>query len=231
MLAQVRDAANLAARELLLLRGQLFDASRPVDEELSGPSPLTVHPDFDTVDELITTILVSIPAAVTGAPISQAFAAAGTTTITLPAGSSLSGFTVTAASQAGAAVSGIVTVTGGNGGTLSYDYVFPNASNSTPDTTFTFPAPIAPASIAVPIQVVFPAIVGGAAGHITAYTTTGGLPGTLNLGTRSIPVVPGTQVIGPMRMILSKTDQRQLIWPGGGTGELELMGFAFGDAG
>jgi len=66
---------------------------------------------------------------------------------------------------------------------------------------------------------------------VIVSTPAGATNVTLVLGTRTFPVAAGTVVLAPLRMYLSKTDQRTLTWGGGGNGALELMGWAVGDAG
>lgn len=82
LLHYIREYLGLACRELLLLRKMLRDTSRPVDEESSSlPSPLQVKADFDTVDEMITSFLVSTPTAATAVTLTL-----GSRVIPLPAG-------------------------------------------------------------------------------------------------------------------------------------------------
>lgn len=118
----LNDAVSVMARELILLRGAITDMSRPVDEEMSGVgSPVQVKPDFDTVDEMITSILVTTPVAAFG------------------------------------------------------------------------------------VQ--------------------------LTIGNRTLQLPSGVVTLAPLSMLVSRTDQRILSWNGGGTGSVELMGYAAGDAG
>ena len=82
LLHYIREYLGLACRELLLMRGMMRDQSRPVDEEMSAlGSPLQVKADFDTVDEMITSIMGSTPTGATNVLLQL-----GTRAIPLPAG-------------------------------------------------------------------------------------------------------------------------------------------------
>jgi hypothetical protein len=82
LLHAIREYLGLACRELLLLRKMFRDQSRPVDEEVSSlPSPLSVHADFDTVDEMITSFMVATPTGATAVTLTL-----GQRVIPLPAG-------------------------------------------------------------------------------------------------------------------------------------------------
>lgn len=82
LLHYIREYLGLACRELLLMRKMLRDQSRAVDEEMSSlPSPLQVKADFDSVEEMITSIMGATPVGATNVVLTL-----GTRVIPLPAG-------------------------------------------------------------------------------------------------------------------------------------------------
>lgn len=89
----------------------------------------------------------------------------------LPAGASITGFTISAAATA-AAASGTITVSNVAGGPLTYDYVFPNAGNSPDVLNITFPRPLSPSGGAITVAI--NAVTGGSAGNINVYGISGG---------------------------------------------------------
>lgn len=115
-------------------------------------------------------------AAIPGA-VSAAFAAGNAATATLPAGASLTGFTVTA-DQVTTVVSGTVTVSNVPGGPLAYDYVFPNGGNSPSVLPIAYPAALPPSGGAITVAI--NAVTGGAAGHINATYAPGGSAGAVS---------------------------------------------------
>lgn len=245
VLRKLADGIHLLRAELVTVRARLIDQTRPVDEyPTAGPtvSPVQLHPDFDTVDELITSIIVNTPAAATqSAQASQMYSgntvtgpAAGTTVVTsgtLPAGTysvSFSGLmsgTVTFADinnvqlRTGATVIGPLPMQG--------SAEFLNTSGP-----YTVIVPSAGATINV-------STIGTGSGTAATYgvleitpQNAGAASVTLQLGNRVFSLPSGLVVFpAPLAMILSKTDQRILSWSGGGVGSVELMGYAYGGGG
>lgn len=108
---------------------------------------------------------------------SSTFAAGAAGSITLPAGSSVTGFDITTAPVAGA-VAGVATVTGLAAGTLSYELAEPVGGGAL---SIRYPSAMPPLTPATTPQVSVPAIASGAAYAITVYGTTpatGISPGT-----------------------------------------------------
>jgi hypothetical protein len=240
-LREVRRYLGLATRELMLVRGAIVDQSRPVDEELSGvPSPISLHADFDTVDELITAIIVSTPAVSWNSYEGEGTAVtpiAGTTVASLDGGAALPAgqYTVTGTDM----LTGTVTAADINnlglyvGATLIQ--VLPNADN--PETLYpwgqTLDITVPPGGAIVAVKTIGAG--SGTANYWSSFEATPALTGiqpvTLQLGSRTFTLPPGVITIAPIRMLLSKTDQRILTWTQGGNGSLEIMGYAAGDAG
>jgi hypothetical protein len=156
-------------------------------------------------------------------PVTAAFAAGVAGTATLPAGASLAGFTVTAASTA-AAENGTITVSNVPGGPLLYSFVFPNGGNGAPDLSITFPAPLP--STGSPITVAINAVTSGSAGNIVAYGTPGGsaaalaaypqLPDLiLRPGWQLELNVPGVQAADQLSAIILLTERYPSDWASG----------------
>lgn len=104
----------------------------------------------------------------TATAVTGAFAAGAAGSAALPAGASLTGFTVTAA-QVTTAESGTVTITGLAAGTLTYNFVFPNGANSTSVLNIDFPQALAAANPTTAVTVAINAVTGGSAGNINVY--------------------------------------------------------------
>lgn len=96
---------------------------------------------------------------------SQTAVAAAANVLTLPAGQALTGFVLSTSGVP--PVTGVLTVTGGAGGTLSYQ-ITEQAGGEV--NTFTFSPPLMPATPGGSIVINFPAIVSGGASAITATT-------------------------------------------------------------
>lgn len=110
----------------------------------------------------------TFPSAGTGTSVSNTFAAAAAGSVSLPAGASISGFTVDL--QAGTATDYVVTVTNAVGGTMSF-----NVQGAAGGTTFTqtFNPPIPALTPGSQITVNVPAQAGGPAYSIEANGVTG----------------------------------------------------------
>lgn len=76
VLRRFADTIDLVRQELVTVRSRMIDYTRPVDEYIPGtgnttpdtagwPSPILLKPDFDTVDEMITGLIVVTPIAAT----------------------------------------------------------------------------------------------------------------------------------------------------------------------
>lgn len=141
--------------------GTVFNSS-PVAAGIGPSSTCQVYAD-----------LVGTPAT-SSAPTQSAtasFAGGSGATVTLPAGATILGYTVTAASTA-AAENGTVTISNVPGGPLVLDYVMPNGGNGAPYQDKNFPGGLAPAGGAITVAV--SAITSGSAGHIIVYYQNGG---------------------------------------------------------
>jgi hypothetical protein len=103
------------------------------------------------------------PAAVA---VANTFAATGSATVTLPNGAAITGFDVTQSSVA-ANATGVVTVTGAQGGTLTYDAVA--TTTATDNLSIRFPSPLQPAAGAAGIAVTYTGGASTPAGTVTAY--------------------------------------------------------------
>jgi hypothetical protein len=230
---EFRRYLGLASREMRLIRQKITDESRPVDEELSGlPSPISLHADFDTVDEMITSVLVTTPLA---PETSQSAGGAGVapagpgTVIATLAVANAGVYSVTVNAQVAGAVAGDHNNMGLYvNGVLSTILPVPTAGTAAEQS-----APVnllLPAGATLTVQQI--AVTTSTTYYaIITLTDTAASPVTLILGTRTFELPSGVVCLAPLRMLLAKTDQRVLMWTQGGNGALELMGYASGDAG
>lgn len=101
------------------------------------------------------------------------FAAAGNGTATLPLGAAITGFDVTIAAPA-AANTIVVTVTGAQGGTLTYQ--LPSTASAIEPLSIRFPAELQPATPATAIAVTATGAAGTPAGNIAVYGAAAGAP-------------------------------------------------------
>jgi hypothetical protein len=207
-----------------------IDQSNRVDEyrpqSLSGES-LTVElgqPDYEC-DEIITGVIVTGPPALNGEQDAVIPAGAGTTTITLPAGASLTGFY--AETTPGTATSTTVVVAGATTGPMTFEFT-QTASGPGSQLNQPFPQPLVPANPAVGITVTFNGSASTNAGNLTAFYQTAS-SFILQLGQRVwnlVLPVTGILTIGPVQMKLSRSSVRQLTGSIPGDWAFELTGYA-----
>jgi hypothetical protein len=215
--------AAAGARSLAINYAQgdavIFDAS-PVAAGIGPSQTCQVYADLDGTP------------AVSPAPtqaITQSFAGGAGATVTLPAGATLLGYTVTAASTA-AAENGTVTVSNVPGGPLVYAFTMPNGGNGAPFQNIPFPGGLAPVGGA--ITVVLSAITSGSAGDLTAYYQMGGsatastaypqLPDiTMKSGWQVQLAVAGVQAADQLSNIIIINEQYPSNWADGALGSDE----------
>ena len=99
------------------------------------------------------------------------FAAAASSTATLAAGASITGFDITVG-QAASANTVPVTVTGATGGTLTYTMTIEGTGVAAPVLSIRFPQPLTPANPAVGIAVTFTGNANSPAGDINVFGLT-----------------------------------------------------------
>lgn len=243
VLKSLAETIGLFRKELITVRSRLVDMTRPVDEyNVPGPapSPLTVKADFDTVDELITSIVVITPLTATIASFNgSALQVANPTpgqiisSVNIPA--SMAGIPLTVAWEvmvrgtlAAGDADNFALLIGATQLAVSSNAL--NAGTVYPQEPVQFTVPVGGGVLSIQ------AIGAGTAGTVyqagmTATDLSGSTGVSLTLGNRVWTLPAGTVTLAPISLILSKTDPRSLSWSGGGTGSLELMGFAYGGAG
>jgi hypothetical protein len=173
-----------AIRQALLPTGTLAVRSGLIPA--AGQNPLTFdwHVPFAAV---AVNVISGSTAAVAGAPtvVEADFAAGASAAASLPAGYSMTGFTITSAAPA-AEVSGTVVVNGLTGANQNYTFNQTVAAGGLLQENF--PQALGPFTSGSTPTVTVPAISGGAAGHIVVFGTS---PGSAAASAQGLTIVAG----------------------------------------